>query len=201
MRKINKVNTEKLEAVKEYTQRYYSLYDLFGDIGIDRESKKLYCPFHNENIPSFNVDYENNNYHCFSCGSGGGYLNFLHEYEEKVLRIKKGYYQFVESVLKKDNQMRHILGFDSIFIEYTQSDTIKEIMTNPLTTYTPKQVDIKSYITEEKKIKNIKLLLDYYSAIEKGDSLDVAVVSRETTENSVSNLFSSLLAEDEEDDD
>lgn len=203
MWKTRKIDKKKLEDIKNYTQRYYSLYDLFGDLGLDRGGKKLHCPFHNEKIPSFNIDFESNNFHCFSCNAGGGYLNFLYEYETKVLKNNRSYYQFIENILKKDNQMRHTLGFDSIYIELTQTASLREILENPIKEYTPKVVNIDSFVTEERKITDIELLLDYYSSLEKGDTLEeIQNYNNRIKDDAVkaTSLFDALFSEEDEED-
>lgn len=40
------------------------------------------CPFHNEKSPSFVISPTKNIAHCFSCGKGGGPINFLMEIEK-----------------------------------------------------------------------------------------------------------------------
>ncbi|MBP9779924.1 DNA primase [Candidatus Gracilibacteria bacterium] len=40
------------------------------------------CPFHNEKSPSFIISPQKNIAHCFSCGKGGGPINFLMEIEK-----------------------------------------------------------------------------------------------------------------------
>src|SRR5438067_2441470 len=39
------------------------------------------CPFHKEKSPSFKVDPERRNYHCFGCGAGGTAFTWLTETE------------------------------------------------------------------------------------------------------------------------
>jgi DNA primase len=39
------------------------------------------CPFHNEKSPSFNVNPDNQYYHCFGCGAGGDAISFVKNYE------------------------------------------------------------------------------------------------------------------------
>src|SRR5438105_5599029 len=39
------------------------------------------CPFHKEKSPSFKVDKERRNYHCFGCGAGGTVFSWLTETE------------------------------------------------------------------------------------------------------------------------
>ena len=40
------------------------------------------CPFHNEKTPSFSVSPEKNIAKCFSCGKGGGPINFYQEIKQ-----------------------------------------------------------------------------------------------------------------------
>lgn len=42
---------------------------------------KACCPFHNEKTPSFNVNAQDQYYHCFGCGAHGDAINFLKEYD------------------------------------------------------------------------------------------------------------------------
>ena len=39
------------------------------------------CPFHGEKTPSFHVRADQQNYHCFGCGKGGGVISFVMEVE------------------------------------------------------------------------------------------------------------------------
>ena len=39
------------------------------------------CPFHKEKSPSFKVENERRNYHCFGCGAGGSAFKWLQETE------------------------------------------------------------------------------------------------------------------------
>jgi len=62
--------------------------DLLGYVekSIDLEEKGGeywgHCPLHVDNTPSFSLSPEKNAYYCFSCGSGGGIINFLVDYED-----------------------------------------------------------------------------------------------------------------------
>ncbi|MBP9812598.1 DNA primase, partial [Candidatus Gracilibacteria bacterium] len=47
---------------------------------------KALCPFHNEKSPSFIISPAKNIAHCFSCGKGGGPINFLMEIEKIEFR-------------------------------------------------------------------------------------------------------------------
>ncbi|WDE95521.1 DNA primase [Lentisphaera profundi] len=44
------------------------------------------CPFHNEKSPSFNVNQNNQFYHCFGCGKSGDVFNFVQDYEQLDFR-------------------------------------------------------------------------------------------------------------------
>lgn len=72
------------------------------------------CPFHDDKTPSFGFNDKTLEYHCFSCGSGGTYLNFVHEYNTKILGRHLSIYQLVEEMLKADPIMQAKLGFNSI---------------------------------------------------------------------------------------
>lgn len=39
------------------------------------------CPFHNEKTPSFNVNPDNQYYHCFGCGASGDVISFVKDHE------------------------------------------------------------------------------------------------------------------------
>lgn len=58
--------------------------DIIGDRVRLRRSGRSYvglCPFHNEKTPSFHVNPEKQNYHCFGCGKGGDIFTFVMETE------------------------------------------------------------------------------------------------------------------------
>lgn len=60
----SKINVE--ELISEYVQ--------LKPAGIN---KKGLCPFHNEKTPSFVVNSERQNWHCFGCGKGGDIFTFV----------------------------------------------------------------------------------------------------------------------------
>lgn len=44
---------------------------------VNRRSKKMLCPFHNEKRPSCSVYDRGRKYHCFSCGAHGDVFSFV----------------------------------------------------------------------------------------------------------------------------
>ena len=40
------------------------------------------CPFHDDNVASFNVNDEHNFWHCFACGAGGSIIDFWMKMQE-----------------------------------------------------------------------------------------------------------------------
>ena len=83
------MSTEIKEAVsvREFILRYVEL----SPKGLGQ------CPFHDDNVASFNVNDEHNFWHCFACGTGGSVIDFwmqmqdcdfvtaVHELREMVL--------------------------------------------------------------------------------------------------------------------
>ena len=48
-----------------------------------RSNGDLYgkCPLHDDKTPSFSVNTRENLFYCFSCGRGGGIIQYLMKYE------------------------------------------------------------------------------------------------------------------------
>ena len=42
---------------------------------------KALCPFHDEKMPSFNVNPQRQLFHCFGCGKSGDAITFVREHE------------------------------------------------------------------------------------------------------------------------
>ena len=76
-----------IEWDEDFLQEVSSNVDLVEYIGQDIELKpkgKDYfgrCSRHIDKTPSFSVNPEKNMYYCFSCGRGGGIIQYLQEYE------------------------------------------------------------------------------------------------------------------------
>lgn len=78
------MSTERtLKTVIAEIKASYDLADYIENSGVSlkrmgNRSKGL-CPFHNENTPSFTVDDNFQNYHCFGCGVHGDIIHFVQE--------------------------------------------------------------------------------------------------------------------------
>lgn len=53
------------------------------EIPLKRQGNDFFghCPLHTDKTPSFSVTPDKNKFFCFSCGRGGGIINYLKEYE------------------------------------------------------------------------------------------------------------------------
>jgi len=72
------------EGLLDEISRRTDLVQLVGRrIKLERRGRVFWglCPFHKEKSPSFKVDNERRNYHCFGCGAGGGAFKWLTETE------------------------------------------------------------------------------------------------------------------------
>ena len=72
------------EIVEEIRSRV-NIVDLLGSyVHLKRGGNGVYkalCPFHQEKTPSFTVNENRQNYHCFGCGKGGDIFRFVMERE------------------------------------------------------------------------------------------------------------------------
>src|SRR5215467_7064867 len=72
------------EGLLEEILRRTDLVQLVGRrIKLERKGRVFWglCPFHKEKSPSFKVENERRNYHCFGCGAGGDCFKWLQETE------------------------------------------------------------------------------------------------------------------------
>lgn len=164
------------------------------------------CPFHDDKTPSFGFNDKTLEYHCFSCGSGGTYLNFVHEYNVKVLGRNISIYQLVEEMLKADSVMQAKLGFNSIMASTDRIIDLKNFKRfkacNLSSTNFPHNylelstLGIKKCISDQQKILMISLMQSGFDVktIYKeifGENL------QETHENKVFDIAAALEDDDE----
>ena len=86
----------------------------------------IQCPFHIDESPSCSMNDSIDRYHCFSCGAHGNYINFLVEYDLKVIGKKTNYYQKLQELLQADPIMQAAIGSNSIFVKQDFSNIARE---------------------------------------------------------------------------
>lgn len=122
------VNKERFEQCKEAIEsvaRTKSRYTfdsfcrdkkLYGDSDRSRiNGVFICCPFHHEVKPSLLIEEENRRFKCFGCGVFGDYLEFITQYDRKVLGLSVTKEQKVNELLKNDVALQARLGFSTIF--------------------------------------------------------------------------------------
>lgn len=72
------------EALINKVREETDIIDVIGHyVDLSKRGKNYFgfCPFHDENTPSFSVEAEHQFFKCFSCGRGGSVFNFIMELE------------------------------------------------------------------------------------------------------------------------
>jgi len=85
------------EEIVEQVKTSADIVDIVSEYVKLKQSGRSYkglCPFHDERTPSFNVNPDEQYFHCFGCGKGGDVFSFLMEIEglsftEVVLRLAR----------------------------------------------------------------------------------------------------------------
>lgn len=75
-----RISEDDVRRVREATD----LVALVGERIVLKQKGRLFwgcCPFHNEKTPSFKIDPDLQNWHCFGCGKGGDVFGYLMESE------------------------------------------------------------------------------------------------------------------------
>lgn len=100
----------------KYTFDYFCRNNnLYHDNDVHRISEVVIsCPFHEDASPSLSINEEKRIWHCFSCDSGGNYINFLTEYDRRVLGSDVTFYQKVNELLSNDRMLQAKVGFSTI---------------------------------------------------------------------------------------
>lgn len=164
------LNKNKLQESLDYIKKEYNISSLLKEWGCPTNKKTIACPLHSDITPSCAIDIENNRYHCFSCGSYGSYMNFLHEYQTKVKGEKKAFTTRVEEILKADNAMQSALGFNTIYDEELNHLTVEELIEFNHKPYTPHYISNKKLmktLNHIKKNNDINDILDFFACVEK----------------------------------
>jgi DNA-directed RNA polymerase subunit N (RpoN/RPB10) len=168
------INQERRKLVMDYIREKYSLEVLLRNLNVWNDGALVIkCPFHSDSRPSFNIDLDANQYKCFSCGRGGGYLSFYHNYHSIVDEDNKNFNEHVEELLTNDDQMQEELGFSTIFVKVETNVSLEELSKFSYEKYAPVRIDTKSLIKIRKKLmSDTNRLLDFFSDVEKGISLN-----------------------------
>ncbi|MCM8538398.1 MAG: DNA primase [Lentisphaeraceae bacterium] len=72
------------DAVIQQVKDRADILDVIGSVTPVKKAGRNYlalCPFHNEKTPSFNVNADNQFYHCFGCGASGDVISFVKNHE------------------------------------------------------------------------------------------------------------------------
>lgn len=77
------------------------------------------CPFHGDSNPSLSINEGRRIWNCLGCNRGGGYLNFITEYDKIVVGKDVTVYDEVNALLRNDPLLRSAVGFESIFTNET----------------------------------------------------------------------------------
>ena len=73
------------------------------------------CPFHSEEAPSLSFNQEKGIWHCFGCGVGGNYLDFLYLLNSEVKREGMSREVFFDNFLKENSDLQRELGFNTVW--------------------------------------------------------------------------------------
>lgn len=162
------INKENLDLCLEYIQREYSIGSLLTQWGITLKGRTIKCPLHADSRPSCVIDIENNRYHCFSCGSSGSYINLLREYKNIVEGKHTTTSKLVEEILKSDEKMQSILGFNTVYVVERETYNAELYADLAYTPYKPKYKTNMQYSNILHKIGNdIDKMLDFFALVEK----------------------------------
>ncbi|MFI4853336.1 MAG: DNA primase [Candidatus Makana argininalis] len=99
-----------------------NIVDIIGSkINLKKHGKyiKAICPFHNDNNPSFFVNYEKQFYHCFGCGSHGNVIDFLMNFEK---------IRFIDSIEELALYHNTEIIYENIDNKYKKKILIKNIL-------------------------------------------------------------------------
>lgn len=113
------VDNSRYEKAKDYVQQHYTIRDFLisrNYISKTFHGNDLNCFDHDEKTPSMKVDWERNRFNCFACPAGGGFVEFVCHYNDKIEGKRTSKESVVESLLKQSRVMQQSLGFNSIYV-------------------------------------------------------------------------------------
>ena len=96
------------------------------------------CPLHEDKTPSLSFNSERNLFYCFSCGKGGGIINYLQYFEglsfddavNKAIKLSNGKVElsksnamsFLKSIKTEGEQITHKVLDKSIYEKYNKGE-------------------------------------------------------------------------------
>lgn len=125
-RTVNESAVKKCLDYMKGTSRY-SLESFLNEHNLLENAKtqgnnlEITCPFHEDYSPSLSVNLDKEMYKCFSCGRGGGSINFKVEYLNELEGSNYTFYTYIEKLLKSDRLMQFATGVNTIFIKTDES--------------------------------------------------------------------------------
>lgn len=84
------IKNRRLASVEDYKKAIQLLGLRSNSLSFYRSKKSFFCPFHNETVPSFHVDFEKGVYHCFSCKASGTIEHLVYQLTGKGLKTLLG---------------------------------------------------------------------------------------------------------------
>lgn len=166
-----RVDNNKLDLAIQTLAEDLNFYQVFEELHIPRK-QRVACPFHDENIPSFNVDYENNRFYCFSCKRGGNIVRFLNHYSNEIDKKRETTADTVNRLLKLNPDIASKCGFTSVYENRTEILRMaREGKLPKVKFHKPVYVPVDTFTQRAKTIEDVTELLAFYSKIESGATI------------------------------
>ena len=114
--RINKV----WEAIDELSESYSFLSFIqehrLDEVGFRQRTQDYFilCPFHGDKNASLSVNESRRTFHCFACGAGYRYRDFVYRYRKEVLGESITLASLTQEYLNKDERLRKMVGFDNV---------------------------------------------------------------------------------------
>ena len=164
-----------------------SIIEFMNEKGLDTTNHRnsfYKCIFHDDKTPSLSINEKKGMFHCFSCGRGGKYFDFIYNYEKVVLKRKSSRKKFMEELITRDRRIRVKYGVKSLQQRITFSPETLEYMLqvkNATKKYRKQQISKvlsdkidnerpKFLVVEEelKKLKSDSDIVEFLSKIQHG---------------------------------
>lgn len=105
------------ETARYSFESFLNEHQLLENAKTQGNNLEITCPFHEDYSPSLSVNLDKGMYKCFSCGRGGGSINFKIEYLNEIQGNNYTFYTYIEKQLKTDRLMQFATGLNTIFIK------------------------------------------------------------------------------------